>query len=297
MTDPLPLTDPPRLTDPLRPSGPAWLTDPLRVHELGLPDGPTLVLLHGFTDSGLCWPDAVRRWRHDYRIVAPDARGHGESARFDPATSGSNRFDAMVADVVALLQALAGEGVARPILVGHSMGAGVAGTVLATRPDLVRAGVLEDPPWFTLPSGVNRAPEQVTIQQGVQPFRDDCDEAVARGRAELPLWPDSELQPWGVSKAQVDLSLTDRDQIARQGPWIDVAASITRPTLLVTGGHHESVLVGVESRERLARLANSRLEVEVIPGAGHTVRRDCPEPYHQIVDPWIRERFRGAASS
>src|SRR5450631_280786 len=80
------------------------------VHELGLAHGPTLVLLHGLSDSGLCWPDAVRRWRHDYRVVAPDARGHGESPRFDLATSGSNRFDDMVGDVVYLLESLADEG-------------------------------------------------------------------------------------------------------------------------------------------------------------------------------------------
>src|SRR5450756_2522288 len=82
-------------------TGPLGL-DKLRVHELGRADGPTLVLLHGFTDSGLCWSDAVRRWCHDYRIVAPDARGHGESPRFDPATSGRNRSDVMVADVCLL---------------------------------------------------------------------------------------------------------------------------------------------------------------------------------------------------
>src|SRR5664279_2944588 len=72
----------------------------LRVHELGREDGPTLVLLHGLSDSGLCWPDAVRRWRHGYRIVAPDARGHGESPRFDPVTSGSNRFADMVLSLI-----------------------------------------------------------------------------------------------------------------------------------------------------------------------------------------------------
>lgn len=78
----------------------------LMVHELGRAEGPTLVLLHGFTDSGLCWPDAVRRWRDDYRIVAPDARGHGESARFDPATRGSNLFGQMVEDAVSVLEAV-----------------------------------------------------------------------------------------------------------------------------------------------------------------------------------------------
>src|SRR5665811_1085256 len=183
------------VTDPLVPvTGPLGL-DKLRVHELGRADGPTLVLLHGFTDSGLCWPDAVRRWCHDYRIVAPDARGHGESPRFDPATSGSNRSDVMVADVVSILEALTRESDELPLLIGHSMGAGIAAIVLASRPDLVCAAVLEDPPWFTRPPGDDRVPEENTTHQGVQSFRDDLDGAVASGRVEQPLWPEIEFGP------------------------------------------------------------------------------------------------------
>jgi pimeloyl-ACP methyl ester carboxylesterase len=269
----------------------------LKVHELGRSDGPTLVLLHGLSDSGLCWPDAVRRWRDEYRIVAPDARGHGESPRFDPVTSGSNRFDDMVADVVTLLEALASEGGEATLLIGHSMGAGVAGAVLSARPDLVRAGVLEDPPWFTIPGGGQRPPQPETLQQSVRPFCDDLEAAIASGRVELPLWPEIELQPWAVSKTQLDLSLTDREQIVRQAPWIDVAAAIARPTLLVTGDREEAIIVNAESRKRLAELGNRHIEVAVVPGAGHTVRRDCADSYHQIVDPWIKETFRGAAAS
>jgi len=104
------------------------------VHELGRADGPTLVLLHGFTDSGLCWPDAAQRWRGDYRIIAPDARGHGESPRFDTITSGSNRSEVMVADLVSLLEGLTRESDQLLILVGHSMGAGIAASVLAPGP-------------------------------------------------------------------------------------------------------------------------------------------------------------------
>jgi pimeloyl-ACP methyl ester carboxylesterase len=263
------------------------------VHELGRAQGSTLVLLHGFTDSGLCWPDAVRRWRDDYRIVAPDARGHGESARFDPATSGSNRFRAMVADVVTVLETIMSEGrvAGSPLLIGHSMGAGVAAAVLVNRPDLVRAAVLEEPPWFTMPDGGDRPAEPETPQQSVQPFIDDLAAAVARGRAELPLWPEIELQSWAESKTQLDPSLTDREQIVRQAPWIDLASAITRPTLLVTGSRQDAVLVGARSRERLAGLGNRHIEVTVVPGAGHTVRRDCADAYHQVVDPWIRQQL------
>lgn len=267
------------------------------VRELGRNGGPTLVLLHGFTDSGLCWPDAVRRWRHDYRIVAPDARGHGESARFDPATSGSNRSEDMVADVVSILETLTRGGGALPLMVGHSMGAGIAGIVLAARPNLVCAAVLEDPPWYTRLPGDERPPESDNTQHWAQTFRDDCDGAVARGRVESPKWPEIEFQPWGVSKAQLDPSLTDPEQIVRQTPWIDDAAAITRPTLLVTGGRDDEVLVGPLSRQRLAELGNHHIEVAVVPGAGHTVRRDCADAYHQIVDPWIKESFKGAAGS
>ena len=270
------------------------VTDLLSVHELGRTDGPTLVLLHGFTDSGLCWPDAVRRWLHDYRIVAPDARGHGESARFEPATSGRNRFEEMVDDVVSILEALVSQGGGLPLLVGHSMGAGVAGTVLAARPDLVCAGVLEDPPWITRPPGDDRPPEPDTTQQWAQSFRDDLDAAVARGRTENPLMPEIELRPWAVAKTQLAPSLTDPEQIVHQAPWIDDAAAVTRPALLVTGGRDDAVLVGPLSRQRLAELDNPHIEVAVVPGAGHTVRRDCADAYHQIVDPWIRAQFATA---
>ena len=265
------------------------------MHELGRTDGPTLVLLHGFTDSGLCWPDAVRRWRHDYRIIAPDARGHGESARFDPATSGSNRSEDMVADVVSILEGLTRGGGALPLLIGHSMGAGIAGAVVAARPDLVRAAVLEDPTWFTLPPGDDGLPWEDTTQQRVQSFRDDLDAAVARGRTENPLMPEIELRPWAVAKTQLDPSLTDPEQIISQAPWIDDAAAITRPTLVVTGGRDDAVLVGPLSRQRLAELDNHHIEVAVVPGAGHTVRRDCTDAYHQIVDPWIRAQFATAS--
>jgi pimeloyl-ACP methyl ester carboxylesterase len=264
----------------------------LLVHELGLADGPTLLLLHGLSDSGLCWPDAVGRWRHDYRIVAPDARGHGESARFDLATSGRNRFDDMVADVLFLLERLADEGGATPILVGHSMGAGVAATVLVRRPDLLRAAVLEDPAWST---GA-RSDATDTIQLWAQRSRDHCHQALVTGRQEHPLWPDVELGPWAVAKAQLDPSLTDRGQIASQAPWIQTAGAITRPTLVVTGSRQEAVLVTARSRQRLADLGNRYIEVEVVPEAGHTVRRDHADAYHQIVDPWISKQFAGAGS-
>jgi pimeloyl-ACP methyl ester carboxylesterase len=177
------------------------------------------------------------------------------------------------------------------------MGAGIAATVVAARPDLVGGAVLEDPPWFIRSPGEDRPPEQETLHQWTQQFRDDLDGSVARGRAEQPRWPEIELAPWGLSKAQLDPSLTDVEQILGLAPWIDHAAAIARPTLLVTGDRQDAVIVTTASRERLAELGNRHIEVAVVPGAGHTVRRDDADAYHQIVDPWIKAQFRGAAAS
>ena len=75
------------------------MTLPLRVHEYGSPGAPDLVLLHGITDAGTTWPDAVARWEASWHILAVDQRGHGESPAFHD-TQLEWMQDLMVADVV-----------------------------------------------------------------------------------------------------------------------------------------------------------------------------------------------------
>ena len=123
-----------------------------------------------------------------------------------------------------------------------------------------------------------------------------CHEALVTGRLEHRLWPDVEFRPWAAAKAQLDPSLTDRGQVASPVPWVQTAAAITRPTLVVTGGRQEAVLVTASSRQQLADLGNRYLEVEVVPGARQTVRRDYADAHHQIVDPRLRRQFAGAGS-
>ncbi|MFZ2515952.1 MAG: hypothetical protein WAW82_09835, partial [Candidatus Lutibacillus vidarii] len=56
---------------------------PVVLDAWGGPDhGPVLLLLHGFSDSGPCWADAIERWRQTFSVVTWDARGHGRSPRF-----------------------------------------------------------------------------------------------------------------------------------------------------------------------------------------------------------------------
>ena len=122
-------------------------SEDLTVHRFGRTeaDAPTLLLLHGLTDSGRCWPDAVARWQDDYRVLAWDARGHGESERFTDQELAAGVGETHLADVVDVLETLRDEGTPLPVLVGLSMGGGTAAAVAGARPDLLRATVLEDP--------------------------------------------------------------------------------------------------------------------------------------------------------
>jgi pimeloyl-ACP methyl ester carboxylesterase len=261
----------------------------LAVHWAGRtdPGSPTLVLLHGLTDSGECWPDAVRRWAADYRTAAPDARGHGSSPRYTVEELAADPIELMYRDaveVVAQVSATA-RGGAPVVLVGHSMGGGIAAAVASRRPELIRALVLEDPAWFDEVSGSDRHESAVARVATCQEFRDDYETAMGKGRVENARWPEAELEPWGRAKADGDLGFLATGLAFLDTPWRAIAADIGVPTLVVTGT--EGVIIGADTRRAIADLGNERIEVAVVDGAGHCVRRDQPEAFHALVDPWV----------
>ena len=101
----------------------------------GRRDGPTIVMLHGYTDSHRSFDLLRPHLPESWRVVAPTARGHGRS---DKPESGY-RVDDMAEDVGALLDVL---GIERAIIAGHSMGAGVALQVAAAYPERIAGLVL-----------------------------------------------------------------------------------------------------------------------------------------------------------
>src|SRR5262245_48208548 len=54
----------------------------LHAREWGVPDGPGLLLVHGWSQSDLCWAKQVEGdLASDFRIVTFDLRGHGLSEK------------------------------------------------------------------------------------------------------------------------------------------------------------------------------------------------------------------------
>ncbi|MHB1535309.1 MAG: alpha/beta fold hydrolase [Acidimicrobiales bacterium] len=104
------------------------------VSDGGPPDGPPVLLLHGFPSDRHCWDAVVEPLQAaGFRTLAPDQRGYSPGAC--PPGRGAYRLAELEADVWTLADA-AGPG--RPVhLVGHDWGAVVAWCLAARRPDRV----------------------------------------------------------------------------------------------------------------------------------------------------------------
>lgn len=92
---------------------------------------PVVVLVHGWKDHGRMWDGVARALAVDYRVLAPDLRGHGDSA-WSPDSDYSTL--AMLGDLNALVDQCAGKPVS---LVAHSMGADLAMRYAAAFPEKV----------------------------------------------------------------------------------------------------------------------------------------------------------------
>jgi pimeloyl-ACP methyl ester carboxylesterase len=97
--------------------------------------GEPVLLLHGF-------PDSAELWRHQrpalaaagYRVIAPDLRGFGASAR--PPEVEAYRFETLLGDVVGVLDSLE---VASAHVICHDWGAALGWSLAAFFPDRVRS--------------------------------------------------------------------------------------------------------------------------------------------------------------
>jgi len=125
-----------------------WLPAGFTVHEVDTNgttisaaaggSGPTMVLLHGWPQTGRVWRHVMSRLAEHYTVVVPDLRGAGASARPQDGYRKTNQAQ----DMRGVLRDL---GLSGPsIVVGHDIGAMVAFAWAAAHPDEVAALVTID---------------------------------------------------------------------------------------------------------------------------------------------------------
>ncbi len=199
------------------------------------PDAPVVVMIHGYTGSKENWYVLARRLRGQYPLLIPDLPGWGESERKPGEDYG---YLAQAIRVDAFIRALSPE---RPVvLLGHSMGGGIAAVAAARYPDdVARVGLFAA-------SGVrfrdNRFGEEVLA--GGNPFGVH-DDASLRAYLDL-LFHDEAAKPAVPWPASSGLIAQRRGEAAFEQQvlgWIgrgperflpgDEAANIRQPALLL----------------------------------------------------------------
>ncbi|MEO7026048.1 MAG: alpha/beta hydrolase [Caulobacteraceae bacterium] len=280
------------MTDPLAIPGPSshnFISQRLRLHyvDWGNPDASPLILLHGGRDHCRNWDWVAQGLRGDFHILAPDLRGHGDSA---PSPSGDYSMSAFVYDLAQLIH---GQRLAPVSLLAHSLGGGIALRYAGIYPNKVAKLIAIE--------GLGPSPAMLaergkpTVQQrmrgwirqeralaGRLPRRyASIDEALARMRSENRHLSEARaryLTLHGVSQNEDGTFSWKFDNYVRSFSAVDITAeqtaelwsAITCPTLLIYGGESWASNPAVDGR--LRHFANAR--VSAYERAGHWVHHD-----------------------
>lgn len=120
--------------DDFEPSSRTHVSQGLKLHYLdwGNEGAPVLLLVHGNRDHARSWDWTAQALRRDWRVIAPDLRGHGDSA-WSP--DGGYLSSYHVLDIADLVESLGGDKVT---IVGHSFGGNVVSRYSAAFPERVR---------------------------------------------------------------------------------------------------------------------------------------------------------------
>jgi pimeloyl-ACP methyl ester carboxylesterase len=150
-----------------------------------------LVFLHGWCGDREYWNHQVEVFAADYRVVALDQAGHGESGKGRKAWTA----DGLASDVEAVVKALA---LKRVILVGHSMGGPVALLAAKRMPGTVVAVIGVD----TLQNAEFKPPEEArkSMLDGVEKDFKGTLRTMFDGVS--PEKADAELKKWLQTKAE-----------------------------------------------------------------------------------------------
>ena len=112
--------------------------DGIDIHSTSAGTGPTIVFVHGWTCDTTSWREQLPAFDDDYRVIALDLPGHGQSG--SPA-DGQFSME-LFARAIEAVRAEAGAD--RIVLVGHSMGAPVIRRYALDYPERVAGLVAVD---------------------------------------------------------------------------------------------------------------------------------------------------------
>ena len=267
----------------------------LSYQEWGNAGAQPIIMLHGFGVSGHMFDEFADRMQENYRLIALDQRGHGDS---DWSEDGDYSRTAFVSDLEGFRQAL---GIERFILVGHSMGGLNAVAYTNQYPQHVRALVLVDVGPESAKEGVDnivrftRGPDELEFEEFVElahRFNPRRTLENIRERMRHRLKPtDNGKYTWKFDKRfrEPDSGLKIGSDASNDDSW-SLFRGVRIPTLLIRGAESDVLTQPVAER---AATEMPRTRLVVVPGAGHSVPGDNPDGFTEAVQEFLGDLERG----
>ena len=243
----------------------------------------TIILLHGNTANAWWWEPLARVIADDYRLLALDQRGHGDSQWARPAAYSPLDY----ANDIARFVAHAAGNADKPVVAGHSMGGLNVLAFARAHPESARGAIAID-----IPVTSTRGRDRYLQRLKSLPVVTYPDLATARARFRL-------IPKEGAVAADVLHEIAEKS-LARtdDGRWtlkfdrecffggdgmvvLDVIKQITIPMMLVRAGH--SRIMTAEGAEH-ARAANPNVRVVTIADAHHHVILERPEEVARLIE-------------
>ncbi len=251
-----------------------------------------MVLLHGTASHAHVWDDFAPRFAHQYDMIAPDQRGHGDSESPPDYTSGYPK-DIWVSDLRAVVNQLR---LAPITLVGVSAGGNSAIHFAASFPEAVTRLVVVEMGPEAAREGVTRVIQSIPGEEEFESLEAGIQYLTRAGGRSDPALGRSHaihaLRPIGNGRVALkgDPALRRRDwrrplRTAAEN-WEAVRA-VACPTLLVRGA--ESKLLTDDLARQIEREMKDCTLV-TIDGAGHAVPLHRPSEFARAVGDWLKAR-------
>ena len=254
----------------------------------GSPGSPVAVLLHGLRGHAHSWDDVSPALCGQYRVLALDQRGRGET---DWAPGGDYSGAAFVADLKDFCQALDLETFT---LVGHSMGGRNSMAFAGRYPEMIERLVIVDIGPTVDPRGGQRITQEL---QSVPEEFDSFEDVVAYMGGQNRFASDQVLRrrlqyatrqlPNGKIGWRYDLAIREQRRNGTAAPAEDLwplLPNINAPTLVVRG--KETDLLPLEVAQKMVETLPKGQMVE-IERAGHMVFEDNPEDFIAAVKDFL----------
>lgn len=240
--------------------------------------GSPLVMLHGFTGSGLNWQ--VESFAEHFEVIAPDLLGHGESESPVHASRYSIRMAAE--DIIALCDSLRLEKIN---LLGYSMGGRLALYLAVHYPQRIHRLILESAS-PGLKSEAERDERRQRDEALADRIEEDGIEAFVDYWESLPLWASqtdamkAQLREGRLQNTPQGLANSLRGMGTGVQPSLwDSLPALDLPVLLMAGALDEKFTA--INQQMHAALPQSYLKI--VPDAGHTIHLEHPAAFEQLV--------------